>query len=211
MSSRFENLSDDEIRNELISHGVNIGPVTPSTRNLYIKRLANLSGGSSNTSKTTTPNRRRSSPKAITRKEPIASPAAPKVLVQPIRRSSPPPRQPSPPLRRRPSPPRRSSPPPRRSSPPRRVSPVAYRPSEPSYSLLRKEPLDYSSTVIPTISPRPPAQRSSPSLTKQSSPNSYRRSYQPGDRVISDISPPRPTNSSFKRSKGFLATFFKNF
>uniref|UniRef100_A0A1I7WVJ9 LEM domain-containing protein n=1 Tax=Heterorhabditis bacteriophora TaxID=37862 RepID=A0A1I7WVJ9_HETBA len=38
----LDNLSDVELRQELISRGKNIGPVTPSTRSLYVKKLHKL-------------------------------------------------------------------------------------------------------------------------------------------------------------------------
>ena len=39
-------LSDDELRKQLIAKGVNVGPVTPSTRSFYEKQLMTaLSGG----------------------------------------------------------------------------------------------------------------------------------------------------------------------
>lgn len=48
----MENLSNEELREQLARYGIKVGPVVATTRNVYLKRLRALQGGGDNITQT---------------------------------------------------------------------------------------------------------------------------------------------------------------
>lgn len=45
MAENLDLLSDDELRSELTKRGLNVGPITPTTRKVYLKKLTKHAAG----------------------------------------------------------------------------------------------------------------------------------------------------------------------
>jgi hypothetical protein len=174
-------MNDTQLREELSTFGVNVGPINDSTRETYTRLLAKKKGGGSPS--------RSSSRKSYS----PARTATPKTKTPPTRRNvSPPPVERPVPI----SPPRRTPPSTRRASPPstRRESPPAIT-RQPPPSVSPPRPVrQVSPTRVsppkPIRQPPPQPKRVSPRPFHQSSTSQYSR---PADPVTPDYPLSRST------------------